>query len=217
MSGKIAGFYFITDSGLTKQGALKDVEDAIHGGASVIQYREKDKQVHDMMAEASEILKLCQDSGVMFIINDSLELAIAVGADGLHLGPCDMSLHEARARFPDGIIGISCGCLADVKKADEGGADYIAASPVFFTSTKKDIGRPLGLEGIAAFRMATDLPIVAIGGINLQNVRDVVMAGADSVCAISATVGTADVEASVLMFVDSIGEAVKKNRAHQFG
>jgi thiamine-phosphate pyrophosphorylase len=217
MSSKIAGFYFITDSGLTKQGTLKDVEGAIRGGASVVQYREKSKQFHEIAAEASEILKLCRNFNVMFVINDSLELAIAVGADGLHLGPCDMPLHEARARFPDGIIGISCNNLADVKKADEEGADYIAASPVFFTNTKKDIGRPLGLEGIAAFREATDLPIVAIGGINLQNVKDIVLAGADSVCAISATVGTIDVEASVLMFVDSVEEAGKEKRRHQFG
>lgn len=211
-SKAIGGFYFITDPNLTNQGALKDVEDAIRGGASVIQYREKNKPYEEMVVEARELLKLCQDSDTIFIINDSLELAIAIGAHGLHLGPCDMPLHEARARFPDGIIGISCGCLADVKKAEEEGADYIAASPVFFTNTKKDIGRPLGLEGIASFRVATDLPIVAIGGINLQNVRDVVKAGADSACAISATVGTADIEASVLMFVDSIEEARKESR-----
>jgi thiamine-phosphate pyrophosphorylase len=210
MSSKIDGFYFITDSGLTEQGVSKDVEDAIQGGASVVQYREKSKTFHDMVAEAQELRKLCRDSEILFIINDNIELALAAQADGLHLGPHDMPLRDARLRFPDGIIGISCGNLADVKKAEEEGADYIAASPIFFTSTKNDIGHPLGLEGIAAFRKATDLPIAAIGGINLQNVRDVVLAGADSVCAISATVGTPDVEASVRLFVDEIAAARKK-------
>jgi len=206
----VNGFYFITDSSITKQGALKDTEDAIRGGASVVQYREKNKPYNDMVAEARPLLKLCRDSGVMFIINDNLELAISVGADGLHLGPHDMPLREAKQRFSDGIIGISCGSLADVIMAEDGGADYLAASPVFFTNTKKDIGNPLGLEGIAAFRKATDMPIVAIGGINLTNVRDVVLAGADSVCAISATVGTFDVEASVRDFAARIMAAGKE-------
>ncbi|MDO9538248.1 MAG: thiamine phosphate synthase [Thermoplasmata archaeon] len=208
MSFDVSGFYFITDSSLTKHGALKDAEDAIRGGAKVVQYREKNKPFGDMVEEARALLALCRKSGVLFIVNDSLELALEVSADGLHIGPHDMSLHDARKAF-DGIIGISCGSLADVKEAEKNGADYVAASPMFFTCTKKDIGQPLGLEGIALFRKSTELPIVAIGGITRKNVREVMLAGADSVCAISATVGTNDVQASVKWFVEAIAAAQK--------
>ncbi|MFH0816699.1 MAG: thiamine phosphate synthase [Methanobacteriota archaeon] len=200
-------FYFITDSNLTRQGFLKDSEDAVRGGARVVQYREKSKPFEEVLAEAGELLRICKDSGADLIINDNPELAAAVGASGVHLGQCDEPLSAAREILPNGIIGVSCGTAQDVAKAEEGGADYIAASPVFFTSTKKDIGRPVGLEGIASFRAATDLPIIAIGGINLANVREVVLAGADSVCAISATVGPGDVAASVREFETRIREA----------
>jgi len=203
-------FYFITDSNLTRQGALKDSEDAIRGGAKVIQYREKSKPFDEMLEEAGALLALCEASGVDLIINDSPELARAVGASGVHIGQGDGSLLEARKRIPDGIIGVSCGTVADVKNAELGGADYIAASPVFFTGTKKDLGRPVGLDGIARFRQVTGLPIVAIGGINLANVRDVVLAGADSVCAISATVGTSDIAARIREFEAMIISARKE-------
>ncbi|MBI5000181.1 MAG: thiamine phosphate synthase [Euryarchaeota archaeon] len=203
-------FYFITDSNLTKQGFRKDSEDAIRGGARVMQYREKNKPLHDMAAEAKALMGLCKGSGIDLIINDSPGLARAVGASGVHIGPGDVPLSAAREVLPGGIIGVSCGTVQEVKRAEIGGADYIAASPVFFTSTKRDIGRPVGLEGLAMFREATDLPIVAIGGINLGNVREVVLAGADSVCAISATVGTPDVAASVREFEGRIKAALKE-------
>ncbi|MBA3044651.1 MAG: thiamine phosphate synthase [Candidatus Thermoplasmatota archaeon] len=211
MPDNFRGFYFITDSGLTKQGAVKDVQDAIRGGASVVQYREKNKSYREMLAEAKELLELCRNSDVFFIINDSVELALDIGADGIHLGPNDMAPAEARKVFPHGILGVSCGSVEKVTIAEKAGADYVAASPVFFTATKSDIGQPLGLEGIAAFRRTTGLPIVAIGGINLDNVHDVVLAGADMVCAISATVGTVDVENSVRKFVDAVSSASEKS------
>ena len=200
-------FYFITDSSLTRQDYLKDSEDAIRGGAKVVQYREKGRQVGELEAEARRLLAICREAEVDFVVNDSPELAAAIGADGVHIGPKDVPLSRARMVFPNGIIGVSCGSVEEVKRAEAGGADYIAASPVFFTSTKRDIGKPLGLEGITAFRIATELPIVAIGGITLANVREVVTAGADSACAISATVGTPDVAWSVREFEARIKKA----------
>ena len=208
MPRDISGFYFITDSSYTRQGALKDSEDAIRGGARIVQYREKGKNFPEMVAEALELRNLCQENKVIFIVNDDPELALAVGADGLHIGPHDMPLTEARNKFSKGIIGVSCSSIQEVNDAEKGGADYIAASPVFFTPTKSfeeyGMASSVGLEGIAAFRKATELPIVAIGGINLKNVNDVMLAGADSVCAISATVGTENVEASVRRFVSAM-------------
>jgi thiamine-phosphate diphosphorylase len=193
-------FYFITDSGLTRQGILKDAEDALRGGVKVVQYREKTKPRAEMEAEARELLRLCRAAGADLIINDDAALARDVGADGVHIGQGDAPLSEARKLLPDGIIGVSCATPSEAAAAEAGGADYVAASPVFFTSTKKDIGTPVGLDGLAQLRKATWLPIAAIGGISLSNARDVVLAGADAVCAISATVGTADVAASVQQF-----------------
>jgi thiamine-phosphate diphosphorylase len=204
-------FYFITDSNLTRQGAVKDAEDAIRGGARVVQYREKSMRLDEMRREAASILKLCRASGASLIVNDDPELAREVGADGVHIGQGDASLAEARRAMPSGTIGVSCGAVEEVMAAERGGADYVAASPVFHTSTKADIGRPVGLEGVAAFRRATSLPIVAIGGITLRNARDVVLAGADAVCAISATVGTPDVSASVRNF-EALVRAAREER-----
>jgi thiamine-phosphate pyrophosphorylase len=211
MSRKIPwAFYFITDSNLTRQGFLKDSEDAIRGGARVIQYREKNKSFKEMFAEASALFALCKIAGVDLIINDSPELARTVGASGANFGQGDGPLSEARKTLTDGIIGVSCGTVAEVKNAELSGADYIAASPVFFTGTKKDIGHPIGLDGLARLRAATDLHVVAIGGVNLANVRSVVLAGADSVCAISATVGTPDIAASIRKFEARIISARKE-------
>ncbi len=193
-------FYFITDSSLTKQDCLRDVEDAIKGGARVIQYREERRSTIDMMAEARILASMCRKAGVHLLINNRVDIAQAVDADGVHLGQEDMPLEDARRALPDGMIGISCHTLDDVAEAERKGADYIAVSPVFFTSTKKDISTPVGLEGITEFRKATKLPVIAIGGIDVENVESVVKAGADSVCAISATVGTEDVAASVGKF-----------------
>ena len=200
-------FYFITDSSLTKQDCLRDVEDAIRGGARVIQYREERRSTMDMMAETRILASMCRKAGVHLLINNHVDIALAVDADGVHLGQDDMPLEDARRMLPDGIIGVSCNTLDDIVKAEEKGADYIAVSPVFFTTTKKDISQPLGLEGIAEFRKATKLPVIAIGGIDLENVESVVKAGADSVCAISATVGTDDVVASVGEFENIIKAA----------
>ena len=194
------GFYFITDSNLTKQGAIRDAGDALRGGAKVVQYREKNKSPAEMLEEAKALLVLCNSSGADLIINDDPELARTVGAQGVHIGQGDRPLADARKVLPDGIVGVSCGTVEEVLLAERGGADYVAASPVFFTSTKKDIGTPVGLEGLARMREATELPIIAIGGITIANVRDVVLAGADSACGISATVGTPDVSASVREF-----------------
>jgi thiamine-phosphate pyrophosphorylase len=204
-------FYFITDSTLTKQGAMRDSEDAIRAGVKVVQYREKNKPYKEMVSEAMELVRLCERSGVDLIVNDDPELAREVGASGVHIGPSDASLASAKKLLPNGIVGVSCSTLEEVRLAEDGGADYVAASPVFFTSTKKDIGKLVGPDGIRRFRKATELPIVAIGGINLSNVREVVLAGADSVCAISATVGTPDVVESVLQFEELV-KAARKQR-----
>jgi thiamine-phosphate pyrophosphorylase len=201
------GFYFITDSKLTNQSVAGDVKDALRGGAKVVQYREKGKSRSEMEDEAREILMLCRRVGAELIVNDDPKLALAVGADGVHIGQGDAPLNETRKALPGRIVGVSCSTADEATSAEMGGADYIAASPVFSTSTKKDIGRPIGLDGLRALRVATNLPIVAIGGIKISNVREVVLAGADSICAISATVGRPDIASAVEEFETHIRAA----------
>ena len=182
------GFYFITDSRLTVNGVLEDVRQALSAGAVMIQYREKEAPFSARREEASRLLELCRAHGTPFIVNDDVKLAAEIGADGVHLGQLDLPLPEARRTLGDrAIIGISAGSVEDSRAAEREGADYVSASPVFATPTKPDAGPPLGLEGLARIRAATRLPLAAIGGLHVGNVRAAVEAGADMICAISAS------------------------------
>jgi len=182
------GFYFITDSRLTMNGILEDVRQALSAGAVMIQYREKEAPYSARREEAACLLEICRAHGTPFVVNDDVELAAEIGADGVHLGQLDLPLREARRALGEGaIIGISAGGVEDSRAAERDGADYVSASPVFATPTKPDAGPPLGLEGLARIRAATRLPLVAIGGLHAGNVRSAVEAGADMVCAISAS------------------------------
>jgi thiamine-phosphate pyrophosphorylase len=194
-----SGFYFITDSKLTKQGIIKDVADALAAGAKIIQYREKDKCVCDMEKEASEIKNLCAGKA-KFIINDDLALALACGADGVHLGQDDGDVLAARTAMKEGIIGVTVHDVSEACEAEENGADYLGVSPIFLTDTKTDAGEPSGLSIIKDIKSITHLPIIAIGGINLENAAEVISAGAESLCAISATVATDDIKCAVKAF-----------------
>ena len=196
--GRWSGFYFITDSSLTRLGVRSDVEAALAGGAALVQYREKGLTCDERLAEARELLGLCRSARVPLIINDEIALARDAGADGIHLGQGDAPPAEARSALgPDAIIGVSVGSAEEAREAESAGADYVAASPVFSTTTKLDAGPGVGLEGLRAIRAATGLSLAAIGGLTLERVADVVTAGADLVCAISASLTGDDVAANV--------------------
>ena len=182
------GFYFITDSTLTVGGVMADVRQALAAGVSVVQYREKTATPEVCRREAREILALCRGAGVPFLVNDLVELAKEIGADGAHVGQADMTLASARVILgPAATIGVSVATVDEARAAEASGADYLAVSPVFATATKLDAGPGVGLAGIAAIRAATALPLAAIGGIGPANIRDVRAAGADLICAISAS------------------------------
>lgn len=133
------GFYFITDSALSKRGISSDVRAALSAGCRIIQYREKKASTRRMLHEALAIKGLCQDKALL-IINDRIDIALAADADGVHLGKDDMPLETARMILGrDMIIGISCSSVEDARKAE--GADYLGIGPVFTTSTKKDADR----------------------------------------------------------------------------
>lgn len=187
--------YLVTDRDLSQGRATGNiVAAAVRGGVTCVQLREKQASTREFVAEARAIKTLltAQERHIPLIINDRLDVALAVGADGVHLGQSDMELCDARriagANF---IIGISAESVADAMAAAAAGADYLGISPVFATPTKTDTAPPLGLEGIRAIRAAVSLPLVGIGGINQDNASAVLQAGADGVAVVSAIVSAA--------------------------
>jgi len=181
---KIKGYYFITDSSLTRRGIFEDVKLALSCGVSVFQYREKNKSSFQMHTEAVKLKKLCRN--VLFLINDRIDIALSSGADGVHLGQDDMPLKIARKILKKKIIGVTVHNVKEAIEAEKNGADYLGLSPIFQTSTKKDAGKPCGVEMIKKVKGSVRIPVVAIGGITPENAPQVVDAGADALCAISA-------------------------------
>lgn len=196
----IRGFYFITDSILSRKGIVDDMGAAIRGGARVVQYREKNRNLVDFLMEAFTLKRMCDEKEVLFLINDSVSATLLTDSDGVHLGQDDMPLEKAREILGDKIIGVTAHNLEEALEAEREGADYVGLSPVFQTKTKQDAGPAAGLDLIRKVKQKVSIPCVAIGGINESNVDSVIKAGADSISAISATVPMDDVELAVKAF-----------------
>ena len=206
------GFYFITDRKLSKKPVVETVKDAISGGARVVQYREKELPREQMLCEAREISELCKNAGVVFLVNDYPELALGVGADGVHVGQSDASYKQAREILgPEKIVGVSATTVEEAVKAADEGADYIGLGPIYPTGTKADAAPAIGVEAIREAAAKTSKPIIAIGGITLENTPEVVGAGACSVCAISAVVCSGDIAGAVRGFNRAVESARDKN------
>lgn len=193
------GFYFITDAFLSQKGNAADVKVAACAGVAAIQYRAKNLEFSQMVKEALTLKPLCRN--VPFIINDSLAVALAVHSDGVHLGQKDGSVHEARQVLGiHAIIGVSVTTLTQAMDAEAHGADYLGIGPIFGTTTKDDADAPCGTKLIVSIKKKCRIPLVAIGGINLDNAQQVIEAGADAICAISATVTQGHVQAAIGQF-----------------
>ncbi|MFH1240065.1 MAG: thiamine phosphate synthase [Candidatus Diapherotrites archaeon] len=194
------GYYFITDASLSKAGNISDVQNAIAARVSVIQYRNKNASIKQMCFEASQLKDLCSEK-TKLIINDRADVALAVDADGVHLGQDDLDYKNARTLLgTDKIIGVTVHTLEEAISAEKKGADYLGISPIFETSTKKDAGNAVGLDLIKEIKSECTLPIIAIGGITLENAKSVVDAGADGLCAISSVVTKENVKIEILKF-----------------
>ncbi|PIE59659.1 MAG: thiamine phosphate synthase [Desulfobulbus propionicus] len=181
--------YLVTDRELSRGRSLYEIVlEAIEGGVTCVQLREKHCSTREFLEQAHTLRPLLEKHQIPLIINDRIDIALAVNADGIHLGQKDMPLHLARTIAPEMIIGISAENTDDAIMAEREGADYIGISPVFATPTKTDTSTPLGLEGIAAIRKKVSLPIVGIGGINADNASQVIKAGADGIAVVSAIV-----------------------------
>ena len=190
--------YLVTDRALARGRPLADVvRAAVAGGVTCVQLREKDASAREFAAAARELLALLRPLGVPLIVNDRIDVALAAGADGVHVGQQDLSVADARRLGPPGwIVGVSAESVADAARAERDGADYVGASPVFATPTKADHAPPLGLAGLRALRAATKLPLVAIGGLHAGNARETIRAGADGLAVVSAIVAADDPRAA---------------------
>jgi thiamine-phosphate pyrophosphorylase len=186
--------YLVTDRGLAKgRSTLDIIRSAVQGGVTCVQVREKECSTLDFIEQAQSIKEYLQSRGVPLIINDRVDVALAVEADGVHLGQTDMPLDMAKKIIGDSmIIGISAESLADAIAAEKGGADYLGVSPIYATPTKTDTAPPLGLEGLRAIRQKVNLPLVGIGGLNRDNAAAVIRHGGDGVAVVSAIVAADD-------------------------
>ncbi|MEW8958276.1 MAG: thiamine phosphate synthase [Moorella sp. (in: firmicutes)] len=187
---------------------LELVRQALAGGATAIQLREKDMPAREMVELGREIRTLTRAAGAAFIVNDRLDVALAVDADGLHIGQEDLPARVARKLLgPGKILGVSTGTVLEARQAVADGADYLGVGSIFATKSKGDAGEPIGLAGLKAIRAAVDVPIVAIGGIDAGNVAEVIAAGADGVAVVSAVIGAPDVAAAVRELLSAVRRA----------
>ncbi len=204
--------YVITDEAIA--GGLSHEEiarRAIAGGADVIQLRDKVCGCRELCRIGRALRTITMKTGTLFIVNDRLDVTLACGADGVHLGQNDILVGVARQIAPPGfIIGVSVGTVDEAVRAEEEGADYLAISPVFSTASKNDAGPGRGLDVVREIRRSVSVPVIAIGGINLDNVREVIAAGADGVAVISAVVGSRDIIATARELSKRISET-KRN------
>ncbi len=206
--------YVVTDPVLKGDRPLEEVCDAaLEGGAGILQLRDKKASTRTLLDQARLLLDLCRRRGALFLVNDRVDVALASGAHGVHLGREDLPVSQARRILgPEKIVGASVRTPAEARRAREEGADYIAANLVFPTSTKTDLEGPLGLEGVRALRKAVDLPLVAIGGIDERNAPEVIRAGADGVAVVSAVFSAPDPREAARRILRAVLEAKEGRR-----
>lgn len=190
--------YLVTDDGCLQGRALLDcVREALEGGVTLVQYRAKTASSAEMYSEALQLKALCDSFNVPLIINDRLDIAMAVGAAGVHLGQDDLPCAAARKLLgEDYIIGVSAHNPAEAKAALQSGADYLGCGAVFGTATKADVQK-LGTDGLAAICREKGLPVVGIGGVTADNYREVRAAGADGAAIVSGILAQLDIRATV--------------------
>jgi thiamine-phosphate pyrophosphorylase len=212
-SERISGLYVILDRQfLAGRDELGMAGQVIEGGARVIQLRDKQSKKRELLVVAQKLRELCSQAGVLFIINDYLDLALAVDADGLHIGQEDLPLPVVRKELPiDKIVGCSVTTTIQATKAQNEGADYIAVGSIFPTKTKREVS-VVGVDILKELKRIVSIPLVAIGGINQNNVGEVVSAGADAVAVISAVLGEKDVRRAVQKLVEKMDLAKEECR-----
>lgn len=207
------GLYLVTDRGLCGKKSLEEVVvHAVKGGVAYVQLREKEISTRSFLEEAGKVKKLLKPYKVPLIINDRVDIALACNAEGVHIGQDDMPYEIVRKLMgTKAIIGLSVETWEDVLASQELDVNYIGVSPVFSTPTKTDTKDPWGLDGLAKIKAFSRHPVVAIGGLNESNIKEVVMAGADCVAVVSA-ICAADYPEAATRRLNYIISSVLKNR-----
>lgn len=187
--------YAVTDSRWTgKQTLYQQIEDAVEGGATFIQLREKDLDEKSFLNEAKEIKELCRKKGVPFVINDNVEIALQTDADGVHVGQKDMEALDVRAKLgTEKIIGVSAQTVEQAILAEKHGADYLGVGSVFTTGTKLDAGH-VSYDTLKEICSAVSIPVIAIGGINKDNIKQLAGSGVCGIAVVSAIFAQKNIE-----------------------
>ena len=203
--------YAVTDRAWTgAQTLYQQVECALKGGVTCVQLREKELPEAEFLAEAREIGALCRAYGVPFIINDNVEIALACGADGVHVGQSDMEAEDVRAAVGDGLmIGVSARTVEEALQAQRAGADYLGVGAVFSTSTKPD-AKAVSRQTLREICAAVDIPVAAIGGICRDNILELSGTGIDGAALVSAIFGAEDIEGRCRELKELVRQAVGK-------
>jgi thiamine-phosphate pyrophosphorylase len=190
--------YVITDEVLSGgRSHAEQARAAVAGGARMIQLRDKAATSRRLYEAAVAMLRITRPAGALLIVNDRVDVALAAGADGVHVGPDDLPVAVVRRLMPDGIVGASAGTVEEAVAAQRDGADYLGVGAVYEArASKADAGAPVGPERVAAIRAAVALPIVGIGGIKAANAAPVIAAGADGVAVITGVVAAPDIAAA---------------------
>ncbi len=190
--------YLCTDRILALGRPIADaVEEAVAGGVTMVQLREKDAPTRQFYELALAVRKVTMRRRIPLVINDRADIALAVGAQGLHIGQSDLPLQATRKLLGGGVfIGVSAGTVEEAVAARRGGADYIGAGAVYPTGSKADAGDAIGLDGLRAICAAVDIPVVGIGGVNAGNAGEVLQTGAAGVAVISAILSRPDIGAA---------------------
>jgi thiamine-phosphate pyrophosphorylase len=206
--------YLITDAALARGRSLAEiVRAAVAGGVTMVQYRDKERDTRAMIEEARALLAVLRPAGVPLIINDRVDVALAIDADGVHVGREDMPPELARRLLgPDKIIGASVHEKAHITALDPAIVDYVGAGAVFPTGTKRNIAGLLGTDGLARLRRATALPMVAIAGITAENAASVIATDVDGIAVVSAVIAAEDCRAAAAKLKAVIENARARGR-----
>lgn len=201
----IHGIYVVIDLNLIRGDVCEITRDIVEGGANIIQLRGKEVSTKELLWAGTQITALCEGK-VPFIINDRVDISLALSSDGVHLGQDDMPVSIARNILGSGkIIGLSVHSVEEARKVGEGSPDYLGVGSIYPTTTKTDVS-PVGVELIRKIKKEVDMPVVAIGGIGEDNIGEVIEAGADAVAVCSAVLSSDDVRAATEKLVSKWGK-----------
>ena len=208
--------YLITEEGLSVgRKSIDVVKEAAAAGVDVIQLREKNLSLREKFQLGKQIKKLCSRHNITFIVNDRIDLAQALDADGVHLGQSDLPLRSARRILgPDKIIGLSAWSSQEITAAETDGADYLGVGAIFETGSKQlnSAKNGIGLKRLAEIRKKTELPLIAIGGLNKENASEVIKSGADCISVITALTRAESIEKETQIFKKIIKQAKTERR-----